>query len=36
MIARRFGSATISNADFTLPIYFMEHMLVKAYREGST
>jgi hypothetical protein len=31
MIARRFGSAMISNADFTLLIYLDEHMLVKVY-----
>jgi hypothetical protein len=31
MIARRFGSAIISNADFTLLIYTIGHMLVKVY-----
>src|SRR5215469_16589602 len=31
-IARRFGSAMISNADSTLFIYSTEHILVKAYK----
>src|SRR3984893_1949418 len=30
-IARRFGSAMISNTDSTLLIYFTEHMRVKVY-----
>ena len=31
-MARRFGSAMISNTDSTLLIYPMGHMLVKAYK----
>jgi hypothetical protein len=31
-MARRFGSAMISNTDSTLLIYFTEHMLVKVYK----
>ena len=30
-MARRFGSAMISNTDSTLFLYFIGHMLVKAY-----
>ncbi len=34
-MARRFGSAMISNTDSTLFIYFNEHIRVKAYRRHS-
>jgi hypothetical protein len=33
-IARRLGSAMISNADSTLWVYATEHMLVNAYKGG--
>jgi hypothetical protein len=34
IIARRFGSAMISNADFMVLIYTSGHMPVKAYKAG--
>jgi hypothetical protein len=35
-MARRFGSAMISNADSMVFVYSMEYMLVKAYTQGQT
>jgi len=34
-IARRFGSAIISNTDSTLSIYSTEHMRIKIYRKAA-